>query len=298
MGDQQHLGGFGQPLQPLAHRIGHRAADAAIHFVEHQRGGRRGLRQRHFQRQREARQLAARGDLGQRAEGGAFHGGDFEGDLLQAIGRAGLFGQRLQRDAEFGMAQFQRRQFGGDGGFQLPGGAGARLRQFAGGCEIGLARARRLAPRASFSDAPPPFKRLCLRPEIRQHRRQAVGRGAVFAGQRAQGEQPFFLAFQRPGVGVQAATTARPVRAAPLRSGRRPVPARFRLRQRACAPPRSVRDSFFSADASDASAPRSPDRASQAAAIPRRCAPHSSSARARRPGFPPRPAGDRSRTIP
>ncbi len=44
MGDQQHLGGFRQPLQPLAHRIGHRAADAAIHFVEHQHAGRRGLR--------------------------------------------------------------------------------------------------------------------------------------------------------------------------------------------------------------------------------------------------------------
>ena len=83
MGDQQDLGGFRQALQPFAHRIGHRAADAAIDFVEHQRGGRRDLGQRHLQRQREARQLAARCDLRQRAEGGAFHRRDFEGDAFQ-----------------------------------------------------------------------------------------------------------------------------------------------------------------------------------------------------------------------
>ncbi len=114
MGDEQHLRGFGQTLQALAHRVGDRAADAAIHFVEHQGGGRRGLGQRDLQGQREARQFAARCDPGQRTEGGAFHGGDFEGNSFKSIGRAGVIGQRLQRDAEFGMAELQRRQFGGD----------------------------------------------------------------------------------------------------------------------------------------------------------------------------------------
>jgi hypothetical protein len=66
VGDGEHLRLGGEPREPLADRVRDRAADAAVDLVEHQ--GRRGvaLGERHFQREQEARELAAGGDLHQR----------------------------------------------------------------------------------------------------------------------------------------------------------------------------------------------------------------------------------------
>ena len=50
----------------------------------------------------------------------------------------------VQRDAEFGMAQLQRRQFARHRRFQLAGRAFARLRQFLRRRQIGRARRRNL----------------------------------------------------------------------------------------------------------------------------------------------------------
>ena len=66
MRHRHHLHLAGQPRQPRADGIGHRAADAGIDFVEHQRRRRAPVRQHDLQRQQEPRQLAAGGDLHQR----------------------------------------------------------------------------------------------------------------------------------------------------------------------------------------------------------------------------------------
>ena len=52
VGDQQHLRRSREPLKPLADRGRDGAANAAIHFVEHQDGGRARFGKRDFQRQR------------------------------------------------------------------------------------------------------------------------------------------------------------------------------------------------------------------------------------------------------
>ena len=126
MGDQQHLGGFGQALQPFAHRIGHRAAHAAIHFVEHQGGGRRRPAASATFSAREKRASSPpEAILASEPNGRAFHRGDFKGDALQPM-RAAFVVSALQRHAEFGMAQLERRQFGGHRVFQLLARAAAR----------------------------------------------------------------------------------------------------------------------------------------------------------------------------
>ena len=185
MGDKQNLRGLRQALQPLAHRVGHRAADAAIHLVEHQGGGRRHLRQRHFQSQGETRQLATRSDLGQAAEGRAFHGGDLKGDAFQA--KRPAFFVRRQRDAEFGVTQLERGEFTGHRLFQFFGGSGAGLGEFlrrgnksgAGGGDRDL---------CVFHRGAAAVQRLALGQEIRQHPRKTVRCRGVFARQRPQRE--------------------------------------------------------------------------------------------------------------
>jgi NAD(P)-dependent dehydrogenase (short-subunit alcohol dehydrogenase family) len=77
-----------QPRQPLADRARHRAADAAIDLVEDHGRGAALFGQRDLEREDEARQLAARRDLGQRTERCAGIGRDFELDPV-AAGRPG-----------------------------------------------------------------------------------------------------------------------------------------------------------------------------------------------------------------
>jgi hypothetical protein len=85
MRHRHHLDLAGQPRKPRADRVRHRAADAGIDFVEHQRGRRAAVGQHHLERQQEARQLAAGGDLHQRARLGARIGLHPELDAVDAL---------------------------------------------------------------------------------------------------------------------------------------------------------------------------------------------------------------------
>ena len=67
VGHGEHLRPPGEAREALADGVGHRAADARVDLVEHQRRRRAAIGQHDFQRQHEARKFAARGDFGQRA---------------------------------------------------------------------------------------------------------------------------------------------------------------------------------------------------------------------------------------
>src|SRR5436190_1315321 len=71
-------------VEELAHDLGDSAADAGIDLVEHE-GGDRGLsREQHLDGKRQARELPARGDLGERCERLAGMGRDLQLDRLEA----------------------------------------------------------------------------------------------------------------------------------------------------------------------------------------------------------------------
>ena len=85
MGHRQHLHALRQPRQPLADRVGDRAADPGVDLVEDQRRRRAAVGERHLQRQQEARQLAARRDLHHRPRPRAGIGAHPELDLVDAV---------------------------------------------------------------------------------------------------------------------------------------------------------------------------------------------------------------------
>ena len=101
--DHEHLLALGQPLQALAHRIGHSATHAAIDLVEDQRRGCTLRRKRYLERQDETRHLATRGDAGQRTEWRAGIGGDFELDTVLPMRPHGLRRSLLDPCAEMGV---------------------------------------------------------------------------------------------------------------------------------------------------------------------------------------------------
>ena len=74
-------------MQLPADHLGDGAADARIDFVEHQAGQVRGLHRRDLQREADARQLAARGHLGQRPRRLPRVGADEELDVVVALRR-------------------------------------------------------------------------------------------------------------------------------------------------------------------------------------------------------------------
>ncbi len=84
MCDGEELATLGQSRQPFADRARHRAADAAIDLVEDHRRRPALLGERDLEREDEARQLAAAGDLVERGEVGAGVGGDQELDTVHA----------------------------------------------------------------------------------------------------------------------------------------------------------------------------------------------------------------------
>ena len=151
--------------------------------------------QSRLQRQGEARQLAARGDGLHRPEGRAGIGRDLESDAVQARRPRALLAQRLQRDAESGLFQLQRGQFGLDGlGQGVAGGAalaGQRLRRE----QIGLARLGGLlvggAQRVLGG-----LDGLQPRGELGPLGRQVLDQHVELAGHAAQGEQAFLGLFQ------------------------------------------------------------------------------------------------------
>ena len=111
MGHRHHLHLAGQPRQPRADRIGHRTADAGVDFVEDQRRRRALVGQHDLERQQEARQLAAGGDLHQRPGPRAGIGLDPEFDAVVALRPRRL---RIAVDLrrEIGALELERRQFG------------------------------------------------------------------------------------------------------------------------------------------------------------------------------------------
>src|SRR3546814_15346123 len=68
-GREQLLARTRKPRQPVADRARDRTADAAVDFVEDDRLGAALFGKRHLQREDEAREFAARSDLGERREG-------------------------------------------------------------------------------------------------------------------------------------------------------------------------------------------------------------------------------------
>src|SRR2546423_684450 len=68
MRDAEHLALLAQALERPTDGLRHRAADAGIDFVEHQRADRRGLRRHQLDGEAHARELAARGDFGEWAQ--------------------------------------------------------------------------------------------------------------------------------------------------------------------------------------------------------------------------------------
>ena len=91
MRDRDHLRALREPRQPHADGVGDRAADAGIDLVEHQRRRRAAIGQHHLERQQEARQLAAGGDLHHRPRPRAGIGLHPELDAIDAVrARRGL----------------------------------------------------------------------------------------------------------------------------------------------------------------------------------------------------------------
>src|SRR3546814_8149067 len=77
---EQLLARTRKPRQPVADRARDRTADAAVDFIEDDRLGAALFGKRHLQREDEAREFAARSDLGERREGRAGVGCDEEFD--------------------------------------------------------------------------------------------------------------------------------------------------------------------------------------------------------------------------
>src|SRR5690348_17436564 len=96
--DAEHLVVPPQGLQELAHDLRDAAADARIHLVEDERRHRRLAREEHLDRERDARELAAGGDLRERRERLARVRRDAQLHGLEPPGGRRL--ERLERDLE------------------------------------------------------------------------------------------------------------------------------------------------------------------------------------------------------
>ncbi len=188
VGHGHHLHLAGQACEPRADGVGDRAAHAGVDLVEHQRRRRTAVRQHDLERQQEARQLAAGGDLHQRARLGARVGLHPELDAVEALrSRRTLVG--LDLGHEFCALELERSEFGVDGLVEFFGRFLPRQRQFLGGsgiARIGLDRGllQLLQARGAGID---------------QHdiggifggeRGEAIDRRRIFARCRAQREQP------------------------------------------------------------------------------------------------------------
>ena len=106
-----HLGG--EPRQPRADGVGHRAADAGIDFVEHQRRRRAAIGQHHLERQQKARKFAAGGDLHQRSRPRAGIGLHPELDAVEAV-RAWRCRIAFDLGRELRALELERLEFGID----------------------------------------------------------------------------------------------------------------------------------------------------------------------------------------
>src|SRR5215472_14100359 len=106
----ENLQARAQALQPLADCRSDRAADPAVDLVEYQRRDRGSVGEDELQSQHEARQLAARGDPGERPERRPGSRGDLEMDALAAMLAPFGLVERRQHRAEPRLVEPQRRQ--------------------------------------------------------------------------------------------------------------------------------------------------------------------------------------------
>ena len=133
VGHGEHLAVASQLLHEPAHGVGHGPAHTRVHLVEDQRGrlaqGAGGDRDR----QRDARQLAARGHLADGPGACARVARHEEGHVVRAVG--GRLGQLAQGHLELAAGHAQALHGLGDGGRQPGGALGPRQRQ---GARCGL----------------------------------------------------------------------------------------------------------------------------------------------------------------
>ena len=134
--------------QPHADGVGHRAADAGVDLVEHQRRRRAAIGQHHLERQQEARQFAAGRDLHQRPRPRAGIGLHPELDAVDAV-RPGGGRVAVDLGRELRALELERLEFAIDRLVERGGGLGARFRQ-----RIGRRRGNRPRPHARPSPAP------------------------------------------------------------------------------------------------------------------------------------------------
>ena len=208
VGDAQHLALRAQRAQLAADDLRDRAADARIDFVEHHGRHRVQAERGDLDRQRHAREFAARSDLAQRPRRLAGVRGNEEFHALGAV-RIGIGAVRvrLQRDFETpaGHAQFADQARGLDR---------QRFRRLA---PRGAERVRGLAPGRAFAierlrefRQPPPgiAQRLVFGGQRLALRGEAVERHAVLAREVLQPRQPPFHRRERVRVEVEVGTDA------------------------------------------------------------------------------------------
>ena len=208
VGHAQDLAGFAERAQLGADRRGNRAADAGIdlvedharHLVQAQRGD--------LDRQRDARQLAARGDLAQRARRLAGVGGHQEIRALGAIGVRRLrVGHGVQRDFETPATHAEFADQGVDGPAQGIAGLAAGGAEFVRGVVPGGQRDRDVA----VEDAQ---ARIGIRQRFQFGRQRIAMRGepirsdAVLACEVLHADQPAFDVVQRFRVDIQVVADA------------------------------------------------------------------------------------------
>ena len=128
VGHRQHLHAGGELGQPHADGVGHGAADAGVDLVEHQSRRRAAVGEHHLERQQEARQFAAGGDLHQRPGPRAGIGLHPEFDPVDAV-RPGGGGIADDLGGKFRPLQLERLEFGIDRLVERAGRLGARFRQ-------------------------------------------------------------------------------------------------------------------------------------------------------------------------
>ena len=121
VGHHQHLARLGQAGQALADRMGRGAADAVVDLVEHQGFPGLDLAHDHLEREQNARQLTARGDLGERTGRRLGGGRDFERHPVQAVRSPISIAQGLQARAEDRLVELERGQLALDRAVEPPG---------------------------------------------------------------------------------------------------------------------------------------------------------------------------------
>ncbi len=128
MGDGHHLHLAGEATEPRADGIGHGTTDTGVDFVEHQ--SRRGalVGQHHLQRQQEAREFAAGGDLHHRARAGAGIGLHPELHAVDAL-RSRRVRIAVDLGDEFRTFELERPELGDDRLVELVGKFHTRRRQ-------------------------------------------------------------------------------------------------------------------------------------------------------------------------